>query len=211
MAITLDDLGPLPQEPEASRQVRAILRHALAHFARRGYEGTNVRAIAADAGMSAPMINYYFKTKEALHADVVAAVMATLDGLVWDDFPERSSFEAQAEHLLRAHATFARRHSDGLGLLLGLVYGPPEGRPGLDLSKLYQPTITGLRRTVERAAADGRLPLRPGIDPAVAVRALEDAVNRVAIRAWESPAADLDDLVGTALALLLDGVRERDP
>jgi AcrR family transcriptional regulator len=208
MEITLDEILAIdPATREKTQQYRLILRHALVHFSKRGYAGTNVRAIAADAAASAPMINYYFQTKEALHNEVVRIVMARLDNLVWSNFPSTAAFELQARHLADRHARFAKDYRDALGLILGLVYGPPEGRPSVDLYELYGPTIRGTRRVVEAAVADGRLTLRPNISIDTAVTALEDAVNRVAIRCWQDPEVDESRLIDDTIGTMLGGVQ----
>ena len=53
----------------------AILASAQRAFARAGYDGAGVREIAADAGVTAMLVNRYFGSKEQLFAEVVAAIM----------------------------------------------------------------------------------------------------------------------------------------
>ena len=43
-----------------------IMEHAIALFAERGFEGTSIRDLAADASVNVAMINYYFGSKEKL-------------------------------------------------------------------------------------------------------------------------------------------------
>jgi AcrR family transcriptional regulator len=49
----------------------AILQSAIRNFARSGYDGVGVREIAADAGVTAMMVNRYFGSKEQLFAEAV--------------------------------------------------------------------------------------------------------------------------------------------
>ena len=64
--------APSPDErridPERSR--RALLEAALEEFAAHGFAGTTVRAIAARAGVSKDLINYYFGGKAELYREV---------------------------------------------------------------------------------------------------------------------------------------------
>lgn len=55
----------------------AILQSARRAFATSGYDGAGVREIAADAGVTAMMVNRYFGSKEQLFAEVVAQTMET--------------------------------------------------------------------------------------------------------------------------------------
>jgi AcrR family transcriptional regulator len=56
----------------ASRTQQQILRVARASFARRGYDGTTVRTVAAEAGVSANLITRYFGGKAGLYRAATA-------------------------------------------------------------------------------------------------------------------------------------------
>src|SRR5262245_30735542 len=62
-----------PRNAAATRE--AILNSAIRNFARAGYDGVGVREIAADAGVTAMMVNRYFGSKEQLFAEVAADAM----------------------------------------------------------------------------------------------------------------------------------------
>ena len=73
-----------PAAPRATRPARAHRRDAAAtraaildaarrHFARAGYDHVGVREIAADAGVTAALVNRYFGSKEQLFAEVLAS------------------------------------------------------------------------------------------------------------------------------------------
>lgn len=64
-----------PTEPDARAR---ILRAARAVFAAHGFRGASVRTIASDADVTAAMINYYFRSKEALYAGVVEDALSVL-------------------------------------------------------------------------------------------------------------------------------------
>ncbi|MET8145885.1 TetR family transcriptional regulator [Sphaerisporangium sp. NPDC005288] len=58
-----------PRNAAATRQ--AILTSAITAFTRHGYDGVGVRDIAADAGVTAMLVNRYFGSKEGLFTEVV--------------------------------------------------------------------------------------------------------------------------------------------
>lgn len=78
---------PAAKPKKAERTRRQILETALRLFRERGYEGTTMRAIAEEAGVSLGNAYYYFKSKEHLiqayyersHADHVAACTEILE------------------------------------------------------------------------------------------------------------------------------------
>lgn len=61
-----------------------IIESALKLFSTKGFEGTSVREIAADAGVNVAMINYYFGSKENLFESVVEYRALFLKGLFSD-------------------------------------------------------------------------------------------------------------------------------
>lgn len=53
----------------------AILDAALEVFSKRGFRGATLDLIAREAGLSKPNLLYYFASKEALHAELLAGLM----------------------------------------------------------------------------------------------------------------------------------------
>jgi len=51
------------------RQV--ILNAALQVFAEHGYSGSSIRQICAEAGVTKPMLYYYFRSKEHLYQELM--------------------------------------------------------------------------------------------------------------------------------------------
>ncbi|MBS1737439.1 MAG: TetR/AcrR family transcriptional regulator [Bacteroidetes bacterium] len=58
-----------------------IINSAIELFSLKGYEGTSVRDIAADAGINVAMINYYFGSKEKLFESIVEHRASFLKGV----------------------------------------------------------------------------------------------------------------------------------
>jgi AcrR family transcriptional regulator len=77
---------PRGRRPGGSDTRDAILHAARERFARHGYDRTRIRDVAADAGVDAALVHYFFKTKDGLFvaamelpfrpADVIAPVLA---------------------------------------------------------------------------------------------------------------------------------------
>ena len=65
----------MPQAPTRKRNAEAtredILRAAQKAFSARGYDGTGVREIAAQAGVNAALVNRYFGSKENLFKEAI--------------------------------------------------------------------------------------------------------------------------------------------
>jgi AcrR family transcriptional regulator len=93
-----------------------LLSAAEAAFARRGFEGTSMREIAADAGFSVGGVYQFFPSKEELYVAVVDAVAAAYqtaiaDALASGTFLERLRALTQAtQEFLLARRAFLSLH-----------------------------------------------------------------------------------------------------
>jgi AcrR family transcriptional regulator len=106
---------PRGRRPGGSDTRSRILAAARERFAASGYDRTRIRDVAADAGVDAALVHYFFKTKDGLFAaamelplrpsEVLAPVLEEgLDGLgerivrrllsVWDDPGNRAALLA---------------------------------------------------------------------------------------------------------------------
>jgi AcrR family transcriptional regulator len=76
----------MPQQPTAVRATRpsadatreGILAAALDLFAERSFEGATTREIAAHAGITQPLLNYHFRSKDELWREAVDGLFASL-------------------------------------------------------------------------------------------------------------------------------------
>jgi AcrR family transcriptional regulator len=67
--------GAQPRRRNAAATRAAILDAAVTAFCTRGYDGVGVREIAADAGVTAMLVNRYFGSKEGLYEEVAEVVL----------------------------------------------------------------------------------------------------------------------------------------
>jgi AcrR family transcriptional regulator len=89
-----------PRRRNAAATRKAILASARKAFACAGYDGVGVREIAKGAGVTAMLINRYFRSKEQLFAEVMAETMATPSILTQDILNSRTPGEELAAALI---------------------------------------------------------------------------------------------------------------
>jgi len=100
----------------AARRRAEILRHAIRHFARDGYAGADLDAIAADAGCSKGTLYRYFASKEALFHSGVDTVM---QGLLEATAPvEGEDPVAAIEDGVRAYLAYFDKHPEYVEMLI---------------------------------------------------------------------------------------------
>lgn len=158
-------------EPNARQR---LLETATELFADKGYAGTSVREIVDRAGVSKPVLYYYFKSKEGLFyailewaADVQQAILNeifTTSGTVLDRF-----------------IYFYRRILEGVEeyrhlykMIHGLIYGPPQGAPEYDFPKYQRHMFDAVKRIYTNGLAAGEVQPADGDEVAFLVLSLID-------------------------------------
>jgi TetR/AcrR family transcriptional regulator, regulator of cefoperazone and chloramphenicol sensitivity len=91
-----------------------IIRTALALFGERGFDGVSTRDIAAQAGVPAPSLQYYFENKEGLYAACIADIQTAAMNAVG---PALETID----ELLRAKASDAKIIDGYCAMLDGLA------------------------------------------------------------------------------------------
>jgi AcrR family transcriptional regulator len=122
-------------------------------FARRGYDGVTLRAIASELGCS-PMTPYrYFRDKAAIFAAVRTAAYASFADAQEACCEEPAGPVQVLGDLGRAYVQFAVDHPDAYRLMFELGQPDPDGVPELRAAELR--SITPLREWMGRAIDAG--------------------------------------------------------
>ena len=191
----------------------AILKAALAVFARQGLDGASVEAIARAAGISKANLLYYHPSKEALYVAVLeqglAQWLAPLSRFTQDEDPA----EAIAA-LIAAKLAMSRDHPEVSRLFaLEMLRGAPLLRPVLagPLKAVFDAKVAVVRAWI----AAGKL---APIDPPHLIFAIWALTQHYAdfavqVRALSgkslSDKAFMDETLAAVTALVLEGVRAR--
>jgi AcrR family transcriptional regulator len=108
----------------------ALIRAATRLFAARGYAGTSIRAITAEAGANLGAVTYHFGTKEKLYAAVLRSLFVPLAESVESAAAGPGNALDRIEAILRLFFTHLSEHPEMPPLLLHEVAAgraPPEG------------------------------------------------------------------------------------
>lgn len=122
-----------PPAGESTDRRAAILESARRAFAARGYQGTTVRAVAADAGVDPSLVSHYFGPKEQLF---VATMELPVDpaaklAAVIADGPD-----GLAERLIRTFISSWDAHRDVFAALVrGAIAGGDSSPPVIEMAR----------------------------------------------------------------------------
>jgi len=115
-------------------------------FAERGFEGTSIEEIAAQAGVSKPVVYEHFGGKEGLYAVVVdreVERLTTTTAMLFEGTHTKAKFETAAVSLLR----YIEQNADGFRILVR------DSSPGAD-GGTYGTLLADIAGQVEYIMAD---------------------------------------------------------
>lgn len=190
--LRLHDLWPPEGIGVREDAEREILRRAIHLFGRRGYGGTSMRTIAAEASVTAPLIGYHFGSKEGLFEACAHMVLAsTTEELLRVDRAE--GLLGSVREFAAKHFEFARRYPDALRFILTVAYGPEESQPRVDLVRYWLPITLEIVRWFDRAIAGGELQARSGATAPGLARHLLNTVHMEVLTSYEKERFGIDE------------------
>ncbi len=134
---------------------RRLLASATELFNRKGYAGTTVREIVSAAGVTKPVLYYYFRNKEGIFVDLMREALSQFDALLVDSEKSEGSAPARLKTLgARSLALFVD-HIEVARLIYSLYYGPPQGAPPFDMDAYHIRFQEAVLRIVEKGIRRG--------------------------------------------------------
>jgi len=146
-------------EPTARQR---LLETATELFAERGYAGTSVREIVGRAGVSKPVLYYYFKNKEGLYYAILEWAADVQQGILEEIFAAKGTVLDRFIYLYRRVLEGVSEYRHLYKMIHGLMYGPPQGAPAYDFPKYQRHMFDAVKRIYtngltasERESVDG--------------------------------------------------------
>lgn len=130
--------------------VRArLLKGASSLFSKKGYTATTVREIVAAAGVTKPVLYYYFKNKEGLYLTLMKEAFSKLDALIQSVGDFEGSTEEKLRRLCEQTFTLIQENVEIVRVMYSFYYGPQQGAPFFDFDAYHLKFIQIVRRIVE--------------------------------------------------------------
>jgi TetR/AcrR family transcriptional regulator len=149
--------SPAPGDPNVRQR---LLRAAAILFAQKGYATTTVREIVAAAGVTKPVLYYYFHNKEGLYLELMQdachRLLALLEGLT----PTEGKVVERLKNLGVSVYQVFKDNLKVMRTMYAIYYGPPQGAPLVDFDSVYLAFHQAVFGLVEEGQARGEL--RPG-------------------------------------------------
>ena len=184
-----------------------LLDAALALFSTKGYAATSVRELVEAAGVTKPVLYYYFKNKEGLYL----ALMEDALGDFFQVAEQARTAPGCVTERIRGYCTalldiFVERLPVAR-LIYAIYYGPPQGAPHIDFEASFSTMLTHMEQLVGEGICSGEFRAVDPTDAAWAIVALLNTTMEEQLNQTRQVRVDRSGLL-RLLALLFEGIRK---
>lgn len=118
-----------------------LLTEALRLFTSRGYAATSVREIVEAAGVTKPVLYYYFTSKEGLYLEIMAGISRMFEQRVTELQILTGSVRERLLHFFAGMFAGAQQNLQAVSLAFSIYYGPPQGAQFIDFNSFFDRTL----------------------------------------------------------------------
>ena len=141
--IVLEKNGTSP----GSRQ--RLLNAAAELFNSKGYAATTVREIVKAAGVTKPVLYYYFKNKEGIFLELMRETYVKFNELIDSVHSEKGSAREKLVRFIDQSFCLFLEEIKTVRLMYSIYYGPHQGAPFFDFDIYHRKYQGAIRRLVE--------------------------------------------------------------
>jgi AcrR family transcriptional regulator len=196
---------PIPEpaiQPDESTRTR-VAEAALKLFATKGYAETSVREIIEAAGVTRPVLYYYFESKAELFCFLVEAAFARVYQEMDAILERYSGCRERLTALIQLDFDGAQRSPETVQFLLRFFFAPPDEPIRVDSQKLAEERFQRYVRVMSEAQTAGEI---SGGDPAALALAFTGIMDLHVMAKARHPEVALSPDLGAALVnLFMDG------
>jgi TetR/AcrR family transcriptional regulator len=138
--------GALPLPDHAVRE--RLLEMATQLFARKGYAAATTREIVGAAGVTKPVLYYYFRSKEGLYLELIQRAFKEFENVVDTSIMGSGSIEQKILRLCDQIFDLVLKKIEVVRLVYAFYYGPPQGAPFFDFDAVHQRLFEAIQQLV---------------------------------------------------------------
>jgi AcrR family transcriptional regulator len=185
-----------------------LLASATELFACKGYAATTVREIVQAAGVTKPVLYYYFENKEGLYLELMEAPHARFRAMLDESIGGGGSASDKIRALLERGYDLFIAHRDIARVGYAVYFGPPQGAPFFDFDD-YQLKLQETVHILVRAGIDDG-EFRDGEVEAMTLSIIAIQNLAIQLELCKTHMSQGREGIGRMLDVLFDGMRRRD-
>lgn len=179
-----------------------LMESALVLFSDKGYDGTSIREIIEGAGVTRPVLYYYFENKEDLFRRLLETRCAQMTH-EWDlAIGEASGLKGRLVALITTAFRQMEHSPEVMRLILVMFFAPAQSGPIFDRGKLVDDRLRRIVGIMRLGLEDGEL---QGSDPRALALAFSGMMDMYLMGKVRHPKARLSPALGEALVDLFLG------
>lgn len=184
-----------------------LLDKATEIFARKGYAAATVREIVTAAGVTKPVLYYYFRNKEGLFLELMGEAWRRFGDLINGAHREIGTTRERILHLIEKVYELFLDQIAVARIGYSIYYGPPQGAPFFDFDAFHLKFHEVLSRLIEEGIQ--KIEFKKGrVDDMT--WAIIGVVNvAVEVRIWHPEMAMDKKGLGRILDLVFDGICQK--
>jgi TetR/AcrR family transcriptional regulator len=151
-------IGDAQHSTPRGSDVRMRLMIAAAEvFVRKGYSAASVNEIVEAAGVTKPVLYYYFQNKEGIFHAILGDASRDFMNLLQATRQDQSSVQTRINRLLESLYTLCEENIQIVRLMYALHYGPPQGTPEHDIEIFHRRVQEIIMELVQEGISTGEL------------------------------------------------------
>jgi TetR/AcrR family transcriptional regulator len=134
-----------------------LLQAGITLFADKGYEGTSVREIVSMAGVTKPVLYYYFKSKEGLLRAILDWAAEEHEKILAEALQTPGTAFEKIVYLFHRIYQGLMENRHLFRLINNLFFGPPQGAPSYDIERFHRRMVEAIKEICIRGMYRGEL------------------------------------------------------
>ena len=138
--------------------VRArLLTAALELFNSKGYAAASVREIVTAAGVTKPVLYYYFGNKEGLYLELMNGSFAEFESSLSKITALQGAVTERINHFCSMMLELVKKNMGVVRLIYAIHYGPPQGAPHINFDAYFTRMLDTVHDLVREGIGSGEL------------------------------------------------------
>jgi AcrR family transcriptional regulator len=169
----------LEEYPDGAQK---ILKSGIELFSRRGYAGTSVRDIVDRAGVTNPMVYYYFNSKQGLFEAILDCLFKLLSERLEHELTDVDTVRGQVQSAFETYFETCLDYPDLIRFEYMVMFGPDQATPGINVEAARKDFRRTLDEMFRSALQSETFQPHEGLERDFLVDELSGMINHYAIR-----------------------------
>ena len=146
-----------PNKTDEQSVKEGLVLAAISLFSEKGYASTSVREIVALAGVTKPVLYYYFQNKEGLFRAILDGAAQRQEELLGEASGMTGTVLERILYLYRSIYEELVPNQQLFRMIHNLIFGPPQGAPKYDMEGYHRRMLEAVKVIYKRGLEQGEV------------------------------------------------------